>query len=57
MKVRIKKCKKCGRYTLRDVCPECGEKTIMPIPPKFSLEDPYGKYRRRLRKELGFFYR
>jgi len=27
----------------------------MPIPPRFSIEDPYGRYRRKLRKELGFF--
>jgi H/ACA ribonucleoprotein complex subunit 3 len=27
----------------------------MPVPPRFSPEDPYGKYRRKLRKEVGFF--
>jgi H/ACA ribonucleoprotein complex subunit 3 len=54
MKVSIRKCCECGRYTLKDVC-FCGGKTYMPIPPRFSPEDPYGKYRRRLRKELGFF--
>ncbi len=57
MKVRMRKCPECGRYTLKEVCPECGEKTVVPIPPRFSLEDPYGRYRRKLRKELGFFYR
>ncbi len=55
MKVIMRKCGKCGRYTLKGVCPVCGSKTFMPIPPRFSIEDPYGKYRRKLRKELGFF--
>ncbi len=55
MKVEMRKCGSCGRYTLKDVCPVCGGKTYMPIPPKFSPEDPYGKYRRRLRKEIEFF--
>ncbi len=57
MKVRMRKCPKCGEYTLRDTCPKCGEKTCTPLPPRFSPEDPYGVYRRKLRKELGFFYR
>ncbi|HDN74517.1 ribosome biogenesis protein [Archaeoglobales archaeon ex4484_92] len=55
MKVLMRKCRSCGRYTLQNICPECGEKTFMPIPPKFSPEDPYGKYRRKLRREVGFF--
>lgn len=57
MKSEIKKCSKCGRYTLKEFCPVCKVKTIMPIPPRFSPEDPYGKYRRMLRKELGFFFK
>jgi len=55
MKVRIRKCGNCGRYTLKETCPKCNSKTFIPIPPRFSPEDPYGKYRRMLRKELGFF--
>jgi H/ACA ribonucleoprotein complex subunit 3 len=55
MKVLMRKCGKCGRYTLKETCPACGNKTFMPVPPRFSPEDPYGKYRRKLRKEVGFF--
>ena len=47
----MKKCKDCGRFALDDVCPECGNETSSPHPPKFSPEDPYGKYRRKLKKE------
>ncbi|EHP89692.1 RNA-protein complex protein Nop10 [Methanotorris formicicus] len=50
--MRIRKCLKCGRYTLKEFCPNCGEKTIIPKPPKFSPEDRYGKYRRMLKKSL-----
>ncbi len=57
MKSLIRKCCRCGRYTLKEVCPKCGGKTIMAIPPRFSPEDPYGKYRRELRKKIGFFIR
>jgi len=42
----IRKCPKCGTYTLEDHCPKCGESTRTPHPPKFSPEDRYGKYRR-----------
>ncbi|MFQ6088854.1 MAG: RNA-protein complex protein Nop10 [Candidatus Methanofastidiosia archaeon] len=48
--MKLRKCFKCGRYTLKSIC-ICGEKTSSPRPPKFSLEDRYGKYRRRLKKE------
>jgi H/ACA ribonucleoprotein complex subunit 3 len=57
MKTLMKKCAKCGNYTLKEKCSKCGGETRMPIPPRFSSEDPYGKYRRMLRKEKGFFLR
>lgn len=41
MKWQIKKCKKCGRYTLKEKCPICGGGTSSPHPPKFSLQDKY----------------
>jgi len=52
VEMRMKKCQKCGTYTLKDICPNCGEKTAIPKPPKFSLEDRWGKYRRMLKKSL-----
>ncbi|RMF56136.1 RNA-protein complex protein Nop10 [Candidatus Woesearchaeota archaeon] len=47
----ILKCPECGKYTMREVC-SCGSKTINPKPPKYSPEDPYGKYRRASKEEL-----
>jgi len=41
MKSRIRKCRKCGRYTLKDTCPVCGEPTNVAHPAKFSPDDPY----------------
>ena len=49
--MKMKKCKKCDNYTLQDKCPKCGGKTVSPHPAKFSPEDPYGKYRRDLKRE------
>ena len=43
----------CGEYTIKsDACPKCGAKTRIPVPARFSLEDHYGEYRRKL-KRLG----
>ncbi len=42
----LKKCFKCGIYTLKDKCPKCGEKTKSAYPVKFDPNDKYGKYRR-----------
>jgi H/ACA ribonucleoprotein complex subunit 3 len=43
----IKKCTKCKKYTLKDVC--C-VKTINSLPYKYSPEDKYGAYRRKVKK-------
>ncbi|KXB02758.1 ribosome biogenesis protein [candidate division MSBL1 archaeon SCGC-AAA261G05] len=51
-KLKINKCKECGSYTLKEVCPNCGGEVRGSHPPKFSPEDRYGKYRRRLKKEV-----
>jgi len=42
----MKRCVKCGSYTLRGVC-TCGERTQSAHPFKFSIEKEkkYGKYR------------
>ncbi len=48
---RLRYCRSCRRYTLKQVC-TCGAETVSPHPPKFSPEDRYGAYRRRLIKEM-----
>ncbi|HDN76179.1 MAG TPA: RNA-protein complex protein Nop10 [Acidilobales archaeon] len=45
MKFLIRKCPKCGTYTLREECPKCGTKTKVAHPPRFSPEDKYVRYR------------
>ena len=47
MIMKMRKCPKCGAYTLKDV--HCGAETASPHPPKFSVEKEkkYGKYRRK----------
>ena len=44
--MRLKKCVACGTYTMKDACPKCGASAKSPMPPSFSPEDRYGKYRR-----------
>lgn len=52
-KVRIKKCKNCGTYSLWKECPKCGSETKSPRPGPFSPEDRYGKYRRMEKERTG----
>jgi H/ACA ribonucleoprotein complex subunit 3 len=46
----ILQCEKCRGYALKETCPKCGGRAKNPLPPKYSPEDPYGEYRRRLKK-------
>jgi H/ACA ribonucleoprotein complex subunit 3 len=48
----LRKCVKCGKYTLKlDVCAYCGGKVHVPHPAKFSPVDKYLKYRVDVKKE------
>jgi H/ACA ribonucleoprotein complex subunit 3 len=53
VKTLLRKCKNCAEYTLMETCPKCGGATLMPMPAKYSPEDRYGEYRRRLKKEIS----
>ena len=46
----ILKCSKCGQYNLKEVC-GCGGEAFLAKPPKYSPEDKYGHYRRKVKKE------
>jgi H/ACA ribonucleoprotein complex subunit 3 len=48
--MRTHKCSRCNSYTLKDVCPKCGGQAFRAKPPGFSPQDPYGKYRRMMKK-------
>jgi H/ACA ribonucleoprotein complex subunit 3 len=37
-------------YTLSDSCPECGSDAVNSAPAPFNPEDPYGEYRRALKR-------
>ena len=53
MNMKMNKCPDCKIYTMEDACPSMwrGELKVI-YPPKFSIEDKYGKYRRILKKML-----
>ena len=38
-------------YTLGEACPECGADAQNSAPAPYNPEDPYGKYRRRAKRE------
>lgn len=48
----IRYCKICKLYTFKEICPRCGNKTIINIPPRFSIDDKWGKYRREMKKYI-----
>ena len=51
MQTLIFQCKSCKSFTTLDKCNDCNVLTINPLPPRYSPQDKYGKYRRMLRKE------
>jgi H/ACA ribonucleoprotein complex subunit 3 len=48
--VLLKRCTKYREYTLKEACPRCGAKALPNRPAKFSPEDQYGEYRRKLKR-------
>ena len=49
----LRRCRGCGRYSLREACPGCGGATAVPHPARYSPEDRYAKYRRALYDEVA----
>ncbi|MFH0978416.1 MAG: RNA-protein complex protein Nop10 [Candidatus Woesearchaeota archaeon] len=48
--LHILKCQKCGKYTLKEKC-SCGGKAVSPRPARFSPDDKYAAYRRKVKKK------
>ena len=51
MAEHIHKCPVCNKYTLQATCPQGHGATLLPRPPKFSLEEKYAQYKREVKKE------
>ena len=45
MKVQLRICKNCNKFTLKDKCSNCKLETISAHPAKFSPDDKYMRYR------------
>lgn len=54
MKKEILRCVACDNYTLKRICPKCGDVAILPKPAKYSLLDRYGAYRRLAKKDVEY---
>lgn len=46
--MRMRRCPKCREYTFKESCAKCNIKTRNPAPPRFSPEDRYGEWRRKM---------
>ncbi|WP_083475369.1 RNA-protein complex protein Nop10 [Methanogenium cariaci] len=46
---KIRRCPSDGTYTLNFSCPQCGTETRTAHPARYSSQDRFGKYRRRVR--------
>ncbi len=53
MKTLLRRCPSCHEYTMAAKCPRDGAATEVPLPPRYSPEDRYGEYRRKLKQERG----
>ena len=45
MRFQMRKCTNCKRYTLKDDCPQCDNKTVTAHPGRYSPDDKYARYR------------
>ena len=50
MQTLVFQCKSCDIFTISKECPHCFSNTSNPLPPRFSPQDKYGKYRRMLKE-------
>lgn len=41
----MRRCRACGRYTLKRACPGCGKDTAQAHPARYSPDDKYARYR------------
>ncbi len=48
----IRYCMECRRYTMEEKCSLCGGGVPPRHPARYSPEDRYGEYRRRLKREM-----
>mgnify|MGYP006293885733 CR=1 FL=1 len=52
--MRILRCRECSEYSISSKCSKCGGGTRVITPPKYSPQDPYGKYRRMMKEEMEY---
>lgn len=49
----LKKCTKCGKYSISLNCQFCKSKTHNPHPAPFSIDDKHGEYRRKAKNIIN----
>ncbi|MBO7351543.1 MAG: RNA-protein complex protein Nop10 [Candidatus Methanomethylophilaceae archaeon] len=54
MRSSLRRCRDCGAYSTKEICPDCGARTETALPPRYSPDDRYGEYRRTaIEQEYG----
>eukprot|EP00766_Chilomastix_caulleryi_P004065 gnl/Chilomastix_caulleri/5222.p2 GENE.gnl/Chilomastix_caulleri/5222~~gnl/Chilomastix_caulleri/5222.p2 ORF type:complete len:63 (+),score=6.75 gnl/Chilomastix_caulleri/5222:33-221(+) len=48
-------CPACGRYTLKESCPVCGNSSISAHPAKFTPDDKFSQERIEYKKRVGAY--
>lgn len=46
----ILRCQQCRTFTMKAQC-SCGGTAVLIVPPKYSPEDKYGDYRRKVKRQ------
>ena len=54
MTLLIRKCPKCGDYTMKQICDHCYEKTYIAHPPKYSPDDKWRFFKARKMKSEAY---
>jgi len=53
LRFKLRICRRCGRYTMKDACPECGSPTSVAHPARFSPDDKYAVLKAVMLGKLG----
>ncbi|MBT3298129.1 ribosome biogenesis protein [archaeon] len=44
-------CSECKKYSMKEECPNCKNRTVLAKPPKYSSKDKYDGYRRKAKEQ------
>lgn len=51
MRSLIRKCRNCETYTLKEECPKCGSFADVALPPRYSPQDRFQRFRLKMKED------